>query len=84
MMNAEMQAAIDALHAKPCECVVCSECGGTGDVWWSSDGRHYLGRDRWDDLDEMETCETCGGSGIVETCERCAELNELEEDEDYL
>lgn len=62
-----------------CECVRCAECNGTGNVWFSFGGKHYLGRGRWDDLDEMETCESCGGRGVTETCFECAE----QQDDDY-
>lgn len=78
----ETQKAMDALNARPCECVVCGECRGSGDVWYSFGGPgrgRYLGSSRWDDLDEMETCDACGGCGIVEQCDRCGELDELEE-----
>lgn len=58
-----------------CTCVVCPECGGTGNVWWSFSGK-YLGRFRLDDLDVLEPCEECGGSGIIEMCDYCAMLDE--------
>jgi hypothetical protein len=74
------------IEARPCECVSCSECDGSGNVWFAFGGKKYLGRSRWDDLDEMETCDTCGGSGIMETCDRCSELDaayaDLEEQEE--
>lgn len=68
-----------------CECVRCSQCDGSGNVWFEFPGPprgRYLGRHRSDDLDEMETCEECGGSGIVETCEMCAEALQEEYERD--
>jgi hypothetical protein len=63
-----------------CECVSCSECGGTGTVWFAfpgpDRGGKYLGNHRCDDLDEIEYCMSCGGSGSVETCYECAEAME--------
>lgn len=82
MRNPEMQKAIDAVVARRCQCVTCSECRGTGSVWYSFGGPGrgtYLGSHRWDDLDEMETCDICGGHGITEKCDRCCELDELED-----
>lgn len=81
MRSPEMQKAMDAVEARPCQCVICYECGGSGNVWYSFGGidrGKYLGSSRWDDLDEMETCDVCGGRGIVETCDRCLELEELD------
>ena len=61
-----------------CECVSCSSCGGTGNVWFAfpgpDRGGEYLGSHRSDDLDEMETCMECGGSGTIETCYECQDL----------
>lgn len=56
-----------------CTCVRCSECGGTGDVWYTSAGE-YLGNCRSDDLDELDFggCPECDGLGIVEQCYNCA------------
>lgn len=58
-----------------CECVRCSECGGTGDVWFSfpgpTNGGRYLGNHRCDDLDEMDTCPYCDGQGVTEVCYDC-------------
>ena len=69
---------------KPCQCVSCPECGGSGTVWFAfpgpDRGGEYLGNHRSDDLDEMEMCPHCGGRGIVEACDRCAELEEMEQD----
>lgn len=79
---------MDAVIARPCECVTCHECRGGGSVWYSFGGPGrgtYLGTHRWDDLDEIETCDVCGGYGITEKCDRCCELDEIyaiEEEED--
>lgn len=64
-----------------CKCVRCTECGGTGDVWYSAIGE-YLGNSRCDDLDELDSggCLDCDGSGILEMCDEC---REAWEDEDY-
>lgn len=78
----KMQEAIDAVLARPCQCVSCGECRGSGSVWYSMGGAGrgtYLGHHRWDDLDEIETCDVCGGHGIVEMCDRCGELEGLEQ-----
>lgn len=69
----------------PCECVICSECGGSGRVWFSFPGPgregKYLGNHRCDDLDEMDTCSICGGSGVSEVCHECQCQYNDEEDE---
>jgi hypothetical protein len=63
-----------------CSCVRCSECSGTGNVWFAFGGKEYLGRNRADDLDEMETCEHCGGSGLEDDiCDECAANEQSEE-----
>lgn len=81
MRSPQMQAAIDAVLARPCECVSCPECRGSGHVWVDWRGR-YLGNSRCDDLDELETCDTCGGSGVTECCGRCDELDQIEQEEE--
>ena len=53
-----------------CECIQCPACNGTGDVWWSWNGRN-LGNSRCDDFDELESCEECGGEGIIQMCWHC-------------
>lgn len=70
---------VKQLEGEPCECVSCSSCGGSGNVWFSLGGR-YLGNHRCDDLDELETCEECRGSGTIETFDRCAMLDDYEMD----
>ncbi len=65
-----------------CECIVCSECNGTGTVWTSFTGE-YLGNHRCDDMDNLESCDECNGSGIAEECDQCAELRREEEEKDY-
>lgn len=72
------------LEAQPCACVMCQECHGTGEVYFSFEDGRYLKRSHWDDLDDVEVCEECGGSGVVETCDRCSELHELDEMENRL
>jgi hypothetical protein len=67
-----------------CRCVRCSECNGTGTVWFSFGspaygGGQYLGSHRSDDMDEMETCDECRGSGISEECDTCSFQREIEE-----
>ena len=62
----------------PCECVVCSECDGSGSIWISFSGK-YMGKYRCDDFDEMDTCPECGGEGIVEVCDECREVLDPEE-----
>ena len=66
-----------------CKCISCSECGGTGNVWFSfpgPDGGKYLGNHRSDDLDEMDSCPQCEGRGIAEMCATCAECLQAEGD----
>lgn len=58
-----------------CKCVPCSECNGSGSVWFSFSGK-YLGNHRSDDLDELVTCEVCSGSGLDEMCDECREKEE--------
>jgi RecJ-like exonuclease len=71
----------DALQSKPCTCVSCGDCNGTGNVWRNYDalGRYVEGG--IDDSSDLETCDTCRGSGIVETCDRCQLLQEMDEQE---
>lgn len=65
-----------------CECVLCSECGGTGTVWFAfpgpDRGGRYLGNHRNDDLDEMDMCTNCHG-GITELCHECEDREELDD-----
>jgi hypothetical protein len=71
--------AIEELNKRPCMCVSCAECRGTGNVAVNYDG---LGRfesyGAFDDSYDLETCDSCSG-GIVEMCERCMEMEELEQ-----
>jgi hypothetical protein len=71
---------IKDLEEKPCECVRCPECKGTGNVFFAFGGKTYLGSSRRDDLDEMEPCDFCRG-GIIEECSRCCDLYEYDEDQ---
>ena len=68
--------------ATKCSCVTCDECNGTGNVWFSFDGR-YLGKHHMDNLDHLEMCPECDGAGIVTICEACemAMMREQEDDE---
>jgi DnaJ-class molecular chaperone len=77
-----LKEAIAVESTKPCHCVRCSLCRGSGSVWFDLDG-NYLGQVHCDDMDEMETCDECGGSGIVEECERCEMLSQMHEDLEY-
>ena len=69
---------IDELNKKPCQCVFCGSCGGSGNIAVNYDG---LGRiesfGAHDDSFDLEPCEECH-SGITETCQRCQEIEELE------
>jgi hypothetical protein len=72
---ASIRAEIERLNKQPCECVVCADCGGSGNVRVDMRGHPIpFG----DDLADLEPCEECR-SGIVETCERCLEIEELDE-----
>ena len=53
-----------------CECVKCSDCGGSGSYWVDMRGR-FLGQSRCDDMDDLEYCGECGGTGISEVCYEC-------------
>jgi len=79
-----MRDALKLLYAKPCTCVSCGDCGGSGNIWINSDGAgRFIGMGHWDDLSELEPCESCRG-GIIETCERCMEIEELEQQLDEM
>ena len=67
---AAMRHAIDDLKKRPCTCVLCGDCNGTGDI--QVDDKFQP--EGWD----LETCEQCDG-GISEVCERCLELDEIYE-----
>lgn len=62
-----------------CACVVCAECNGSGNVWYSFDGE-YLGKYRCDDLGQIDDCPWCDGSGIEYVCDECA-MDEMEAEE---
>jgi len=57
---------------KPCGCIPCSECEGSGTVWISFSGE-YLGNNKCDDLDDLETCPACEGTGLSQICDSCRE-----------
>lgn len=65
-----------------CTCTSCSECNGSGNVWFSFSGK-YLGNHRCDDLDELETCQECHGSGLSDMCDECREKEEEAEWQEY-
>ena len=79
-MDSWRSTAIAELEKKPCTCVSCGECNGTGNVWRNYDSRGCYAGDWHDDLSELEPCDQCHG-GIVEVCDRCQEIRDLEEDE---
>ncbi len=58
-----------------CKCVICPECGGSGDVWESITGE-YIGWAHIDDLDHLITCPMCDGEGILEYCSACLQAEE--------
>lgn len=60
-----------AIQARPCRCVSCGTCRGSGRMW-----RNVAGA--WPDEESM-TCIDCDGDGLTEVCDRCAELSELDE-----
>lgn len=55
-----------------CECIDCSECDGSGRVWFTSSGK-YRGKLKGSDMDEWLHCPECMGAGVVETCDHCLE-----------
>ncbi len=74
-MSAESHARVrDEIAARPCECVSCGDCRGTGTMWIPD--RMGLG------MDEPEQCDTCDGTGVTEVCDRCADLYEAFHDDD--
>lgn len=60
----------DAVAKKPCTCVTCGECGGTGNVWRNYDSLGRYAGAGIDDLSDLESCDACHG-GIIEVCDRC-------------
>lgn len=53
-----------------CECVSCSDCGGSGQCMAETIGYPE---------DDLEACENCGGSGVVEVCDECREAGDGDE-----
>ena len=74
-----VRSAIAELLKKPCLCVYCAECRGTGNIAVNYDG---LGRiesiGAFDDSFDLEPCDSCHG-GISDVCDRCLEVEELEQ-----
>ena len=62
-----------------CECVPCSSCDGSGDLWFDDFGR-FISIHRSDDMGHYEPCEDCDGTGIVAMCDECTEAEMMEED----
>lgn len=58
------QKEIDELLKKPCMCVMCHICLGSGSTDFGDD--------------DTETCLECDGTGITETCHRCMDIEDLE------
>ena len=54
---------LKAMRAKPCSCVTCPDCHGSGND---------------DDDDFGRECDYCQGSGICEQCQNCDDADELE------
>ena len=53
---------------KKCECIFCSTCKGSGDVWVS--GGH-MSAYRFDDMGDSEPCPECDGDGLSLVCLKC-------------
>jgi hypothetical protein len=68
----------DRIAARPCECVSCADCGGSGNVCVDAFSGRYIGAHPVDDFYDLTPCDNCHG-GIVEQCDRCSELRELED-----
>lgn len=60
------------LMARPCGCVRCGGCGGSGRMTVPALGYPE---------DDLESCDECRGIGLSEVCDRCNDLEELEHDE---
>ena len=56
-----------------CECIVCTECRGTGHVYFDAFTGEYLGPTDWEGWNWMEPCEFCDGTGIEYECYHCQE-----------
>lgn len=71
----------EAVHAfrlwlseqRTCSCVMCSICGGTGDIRLSDGLGHYD--------TETDPCDNCS-HGVVEECDYCLNRREQDEDDD--
>ena len=61
-----------------CECISCSECGGTGNVWFSfpgPDGGKYLGNHRSDDPMKWKRARNAEGEGYPSSTINALRLN---------
>lgn len=67
---------VTKLESEPCRCVRCSDCGGSGTIYFDLRG-HYVGKHMTDDMDDPEPCDMCSG-GIVETCDPCDALDDYD------
>ena len=77
-MSKELRRALDELQKKPCQCVYCQHCAGTGNIRVSYDALGRMREAYGDDMDDLEQCDQCHG-GITEECQRCTEMQELYE-----
>lgn len=66
----QLKEALSFIAQRPCRCVPCDLCGGTGNV-------RVHDRSQPEEFD-LELCPQCR-DGTIETCERCAELEQLDE-----
>lgn len=62
-----------------CSCTPCSECKGSGTVFYSFSGDYLGNNHRMDDMDELAVYEECGGTRIENMCDECCK-RELEMD----
>lgn len=64
---------------KPCTCISCADCRGTGNIWVDRKGRYLPGGRTSDDPDiDLESCSLCRGSGYSEQCEVCFATEDME------
>lgn len=66
---AELRECITEAKKRPCECVTCGDCQGSGMIPYRTGFSHE---------DDYESCDCYGGvSGI---CSRCSDLEDFEAD----